>query len=249
MDEKVNEMSRIKEELKKIGITLSEFANSLGISRPTLDSYIHLYEANKKIPKEPYQKIFEEIFYNKVQNRNEIFNIIDKSIIAVTTISEDVVNCEVAAECDSNNIDKIINSISKEIKDDLDEETYDEDIYLFIRMIIKSYKKEKAFKKLAKYFLVLNGKYDLNNDLEEQTYISNYFKLFYCDKYDLLKIDEEYLEKFRMRRNEILQKQQKQKDKLKEDIMKKFMDKVEEFTSLGIDIEDIDMKQILNEIK
>lgn len=37
-------------------------ANKLKLSRPTFDSYINFYEQNIPLPKENYQKIFENLF-------------------------------------------------------------------------------------------------------------------------------------------------------------------------------------------
>lgn len=52
----------IKEQLNHIGIKIKTFAEILGISRQTLDTYIKLYEANKKIPNERFQRIFDIVF-------------------------------------------------------------------------------------------------------------------------------------------------------------------------------------------
>mgnify|MGYP002521225147 CR=1 FL=1 len=40
----------IKKQLDYIGIKLKTFAELLGVSRQTLDTYIKLYESGKKIP-------------------------------------------------------------------------------------------------------------------------------------------------------------------------------------------------------
>lgn len=52
----------IKEQLNHIGIKLKTFAEIFGISRQTLDTYIKLYESNKKIPNERFQRIFNIVF-------------------------------------------------------------------------------------------------------------------------------------------------------------------------------------------
>ena len=49
----------IKEQLNHIGIKLKTLAEILGVSRQTLDTYIKLYESNKKIPNERFQRIFD----------------------------------------------------------------------------------------------------------------------------------------------------------------------------------------------
>ena len=52
----------IKEQLNHIGIKLKTFAEILQVSRQTLDIYIKLYESNKKIPNERFQRIFDFLF-------------------------------------------------------------------------------------------------------------------------------------------------------------------------------------------
>ncbi len=52
----------IKEQLKAIDVRVSKLASGLEISRPTLDSYIDLYERGEKIPNEKYQEIFDYLF-------------------------------------------------------------------------------------------------------------------------------------------------------------------------------------------
>lgn len=52
----------IKKNLKTLDVKISKLATELGISRPTLDTYIEYYEKGIKIPNEVYQKIFEFLF-------------------------------------------------------------------------------------------------------------------------------------------------------------------------------------------
>ena len=52
----------IKKQLNHIGIKLKTFAEILEVSRQTLDTYIKLYESNKKIPNERFQRIFDFLF-------------------------------------------------------------------------------------------------------------------------------------------------------------------------------------------
>ena len=52
----------IKKQLNRIGIKLKTFAEMLEVSRQTLDTYIKLYDSNKKIPNERFQRIFGFLF-------------------------------------------------------------------------------------------------------------------------------------------------------------------------------------------
>lgn len=52
----------IKKSLKTLDVKFSRLASELGISRPTLDTYIEYFEKGIKIPNEAYQRIFEYLF-------------------------------------------------------------------------------------------------------------------------------------------------------------------------------------------
>ena len=52
----------IKKNLKALDIRISKLASELGVSRPTLDSYIECFENGHAIPNEGYQRIFEYLF-------------------------------------------------------------------------------------------------------------------------------------------------------------------------------------------
>lgn len=52
----------IKKSLKTLDVKISKLAAELGISRPTLDTYIDYFERGIKIPNDVYQSIFEYLF-------------------------------------------------------------------------------------------------------------------------------------------------------------------------------------------
>ena len=102
------------------------------------------------------------------------------------------------------------------------------------------------FEKMVNYFLVLNGQKEVDFIKDNKVYLSNFCKVFYGIKNNMLEIDEEYLDIFYKRRDEIIQK----RHKLKRTINKKLSDiinvKIEELTQLGIN--DIDINKLINEI-
>ena len=71
--------------LKEYDCTLSEFANALFLSRPTLNSYIHLYENNQKIPDKKYQILFDRMFSKKIEKEDKIYvtDIYDNKVVYV----------------------------------------------------------------------------------------------------------------------------------------------------------------------
>ena len=58
----MNIKKKLKDEIK---INLSEFAKELEISRPTLNSYIEMFERGEKISSDKHQLIFEKLFLSK----------------------------------------------------------------------------------------------------------------------------------------------------------------------------------------
>lgn len=54
----------VKSILKQSGVTLSQFASDLNISRPTLDNYIETYDSGQKISNGFYYDIFDFLFEN-----------------------------------------------------------------------------------------------------------------------------------------------------------------------------------------
>ena len=52
----------IKIQIKKYGLTQSEIADLLHISRPTLNSYIKQYEEKERVNNEKYDIVFNELF-------------------------------------------------------------------------------------------------------------------------------------------------------------------------------------------
>ena len=61
----------IKKSLKSLDVKISKQATELGISRPTLDSYIDYYERGIKIPNDVYQSIFEYLFSSEMMTSIE----------------------------------------------------------------------------------------------------------------------------------------------------------------------------------
>ena len=70
----VSDMQNIKQYLKDVGITQKEFAERIGLSRPTLDTYIEMYEHGQAIPKERYDIIFKRLFDNENNSANIFFD-------------------------------------------------------------------------------------------------------------------------------------------------------------------------------
>ena len=61
----------IKTILKRNNILLSQFANDLNISRPTLDAYIKSFDKGVALSNSLYQKIFEFLFNDPAVSKEQ----------------------------------------------------------------------------------------------------------------------------------------------------------------------------------
>lgn len=236
----------IKQILKDMGIKLGDFALELEISRPTLNSYIAAYEDGEQLLSEKHQIVFDMFFNNGVESKEEFMDILsnfhrllerDK---VLDTLDYDVEKTD------------LMTSIIEHMKEDLTEDSYDEDIYTFINMLVRSYKGVSTFRKFARYFLLLNGIKELDElDDEDKPFISNCYKLMAMDKDDILQTDSEYLSKFITRVSEVkLENEKKSEDKadvIKQHLEEMINSKIQEQLKLGLDIEEINIDKILKE--
>ncbi|MEL7607263.1 hypothetical protein [Sedimentibacter saalensis] len=238
----------IKLRLKELGIKLLEFAKELDISRPTLDNYIALYEKDEDLPSEKYQIIFENLFDDGIETKEEFENVLasyrhliqrDK-ILGVKELSVEKTD--------------LLSDLIGLIKRDIESEDYCKDIYAFINMLVRSYKDIPTYRRFSDYFLYLNGKKDINDIVEED-------KAFYANLYDLMKkdtenrlvYDSELFSLFENRVNEILITQNEQEEDLTEKIMKEKFDElvrkaIKDKIKQGYDVKDIDPETLFDSI-
>ena len=111
----------IKKQLNHIGIKQKTFAEMLEVSRQTLDTYIKLYEGNKKIPNERFQRIFDFLFVPPLDTINTFSERWSK---IKDYDFNNIVNQLSSSSCDSMNGFSFIAYESKKEKDN------DEDKYL-----------------------------------------------------------------------------------------------------------------------
>lgn len=238
----------IKNRLKELDVKLSYFANALEMSRPTLNAYISMFENNENLPNEKYQLIFEKLFNDGVDSKDQFDSILDRyhNLIARDKVLGTI-------EFDAKSTD-LMTSILDRIKYDLQQDDFEESIYIFINMLIGSYRREPIFKKFADYFLYLNSKNDLSQISDnEKIFISNCYKIMSLEKENKLVIDEEYYKKFEERVKAIKNtidkgKKEKAKEIFKQNIEDKIDLEIREQLKLGIDIEDMDVEKIIKKI-
>lgn len=233
----------IKVILKEYDCTLSEFANALFLSRPTLNSYIKAYESNRKIPNKKYQILFNRLFSEKI-TKEQFYEIMEKCNILVA--KDQILE---TTELSPQRTDIII-SIVDDIKEDLNSNNADENIYKFIRMIINYYKKLPILKDLSNYFLSLNSKIDYKdlNKKEKEKVLQLY--QFFCNlKEDNISIDIKIWEKkFQERIKELQNKNKEIEKKINDQIKKIIEQEIKKQIQNGKDLSSIKIEDILNNI-
>ncbi len=241
-------MENIKDILKKYNITLSEFANELGVTRPTLYNYIKLFQNGNKLKNGKYQIIFDLLFGVEYRNKDEFM----KNYMSFHSLLEREKTLGIL-ELGITETD-LIHSIIEAMREDTFSEDYNSDIYKFINLIINNYKADSGFVNFARYVLFLNGINDFDKINEnEKSFISNCYRLMDKEKKGTLEFDGEYFSKFEKRINAEERKRKGQATKLEtkiieEEIRELIEKKIEGQIRLGVSVNKIDIKSILKDI-
>ena len=234
----------IKETLKKYGITLTQFANTLNISRPTLDTYIRLYESGQALPNDKYKFLFDSVFNDKIENEIDFQEQLDRAHYLLQR--DDMLG---TMDLDAEKTD-YISIVIDLMKKDMFKENTDLNLYRFIVLYISSYYENPVMSSLCKYFLVLNGKLSIKQMTDEdKIYFPYYMKLFKSQLLGKLQCDEMLLKEFYDRVEEINQKENRQKDALKNSIMIQINTKINELLNHGLKTESINVEQLVSSIK
>lgn len=228
--------------LKSYDIKISDFANALFLSRPTLNKYIAIYEKEGKLTNPKYQILFDRLFkeantktsfYRKLENCNSL---LAKDIILDTT------------KLTPRKTD-IVSLIVNEMKKDLEREDSNERIYRLILMIISNYNNITIFEDIANYFLTLNSL--LNYDelsKEEKNNILRLFAFFKSIK-ENKKIDYKSIEQVFIKRVEEIKEQREGKEKIKEEELTIIIkNEIKKQIEAGKSIDSIDAEEILKNL-
>ena len=234
----------IKETLKKYGITLTQFANTLNISRPTLDTYIRLYESGQALPNDKYKFLFDSVFNDEIENEIDFQEQLDRAHYLLQR--DDMLG---TMDLDAEKTD-YISTVIDLMKKDMFKENTDLNLYRFIVLYISSYYENSVMSSLCKYFLVLNGKIPVEQMTDDdKTYFPYYMKLFKSQLSGKLDCDELLLNEFYNRVDEISQIEKRQKETLKNSIMIQVNTKINELLNQGLKAESINVEQLVNSIK
>lgn len=233
----------IKLVLKKNGITIKEFAERIHLSRPTLDTYIRLFEMDQELPKKRYQIIFDTLFKAEVDGvsfRDELKRF------------ENLLNRDDRlglVELETREAD-LVAKIHRAMLSDLKTSDFDRSIYLFINIIISNYKRVEVFKELADYFVELNS-LESNSEISDvqKRYYSYFFKMF-SQLNKEPEQDEDAFLRFQNRKKEIKEQREKKinhvSELMKNDINNKLNILISEYEKNGMSIS---KEQLVQDLK
>ena len=234
--------------LKEYEIKIGDFAKILKTTRPTLNNYIVIFESGDKIPNQKYQFIFKKLFKDGIETKGEFEKALERF--------HNLLKRDEALGVKNFDVEKtnLMSRIYGNIRRDLEKGDYDEDVYIFINYMLGSYRSEKIFAELAKYFIYLNGLKDVKYiKKDEKSFFANCFRVMSREKNCSLNHEEEDYEAFLSRAKEIKEANDKRKEERKKETIKKLIEeelnrKIQEELEIGVNIEDVDIEEIMMEL-
>ncbi len=230
--------------LKKIKKTKTELALELGISRPTLNQYIEMYENGNDIENERYNIIFQRLFSNFDTNR-EAF---DRQLESIKFLLERDRRYDIGT-LDPEAAD-IVARIHNKMVADMSERQWGKKIYDAILILLSQYRIQPVMRELMGYFSDLNSDSDLDNLPDEsKAYYSYYYKVFREIVNNPPVYNEEEYESFLKRKAEISKQRMHENDQMAENVKKVINDTLMEvqldYQTKGIEASE---NEIMNEI-
>lgn len=229
----------IKAKLKSYDTTLAELAKLLYISRPTLNTYISMFENNQKLSNEKYQIIFEALFSNELSKED-----FDKCVCRFNNM---ITRDELLGTSSLNPVKTdTIYYLIDEMKKDLYADDSNEKVYVFIRMLLNSYRNVPVFEDLIDYFLTLNNLSELSSyNINKQKKLSMYYNFFSKIRDNKITHDQRNLDLFIERIEQLKEEKQKAMDALKNNINKKVNSEITRQIKTGKDINFLTEKDII----
>ncbi|WXR60301.1 helix-turn-helix transcriptional regulator [Peptostreptococcaceae bacterium AGR-M142] len=230
----------IKSKLKDMGIVLGEFAETLGISRSTLDKYIKLYEQGKVIPKEDYDNIFH-ILFDEVLPYDEFLNILGE-------FEEEMMRVEMMDIKEFSPYERglLLGNFDIMKKDMKDKRGFDNTVHEFAGFSISAYKDIEVLYHVTKLFSYMVGITDMKNVEEnEKIFISNLYRLIQDFEKGELKVDEIAFKNLQKEIESNKQMIEDGRERMKEELLKQ--PEIKQMMDAGIDIDYIVDTIIANE--
>lgn len=234
-------MQNIKQYLKDVGMTQKEFAERIGLSRPTLDTYIEMFESGQTIPKERYNIIFKRLF-DSDSNSAEEFEKSFRQIENLLSRDQKYGTSDLEPEAAD-----YVSLIVRNMKSDLKMANWNSDVYTFINILISNYRENEIFQQLVEYFIYLNDIRSVENVEDYQIpYFANMFRAFRSLSEDPSVYNEQDYQDFLKRCFEIREDKKKKTDERKNKLKDRIQSMITEYEKKGINLNE---EEILEAIK
>ena len=134
---------------------------------------------------------------------------------------------------------------------DMGQEDWNQSVYVFIDMLITSYRQSVIFEKLAEYFTYLNrSKLDDNVSDDQIPYFAQFYKVFDSLLKNPLSYEKTDFEAFMRRRKQIIEGRKKEQEKREDTIKKLIFDTAKELEETGIVATDAEiLKAVLEKLQ
>lgn len=235
-------MHNIKQYLKDVGITQKEFAERIGLSRPTLDTYIEMFESGQTIPKERYDIIFKRLFDYDNCSAEEF----DKNLQQVENLlsrDQKYGTSDLEPEA-ADYVSLIVRNMNK----DLRITGWNKDVYTFINILISNYRKNEIFKQLVEYFIYLNDIRCVETIKENQIpYFANIFRAFHSLTENPSVYDEQDYQNFLKRCLEIHERKKKITNERKNNLKERIQNMIVEYEKKGINLNEEEIIEAIKE--
>ena len=203
----------INQYLKNVGVTKTELASEIGLSRPTLNQYIKQFEMGQTIDNERYDIIFRRLFWDE----NESGELFKKRLEGVKFLLErdrkyDIGSLEPEAA-------DIVAQIHNQMVQDMSQDGWNKKVYDTILIFLNGYKNNPVISELAGYFSDLNRDSALE-ELPESTkaYYAYFYKYFREIVERPPEFDQDAYEDFVERKKEILRDREENNNKAAEKV-------------------------------
>lgn len=235
-------MQNIKQYLKDVGMTQKEFAERIGLSRPTLDTYIEMYESGQTIPKERYNIIFKRLFDSDINSAEE-FEKSFRQIENLLTRDQKYGTSDLEPEAAD-----YVSLIVRNMKNDLKIADWNRDVYTFVNLLFSNYRENEIFQQLVEYFIYLNDIRGVEEIKENQIpYFANIFRAFHSLSEDPSVYNEQDYRDFLKRCLEIREDKKKKTDKRKKKLKDRIQSMITEYEKKGIDLNEEEILEALKE--
>ncbi len=239
----------INEFLKRINKTKTELAPELGISRPTLNQYIELYEKGNDIENDRYNIIFQRLFSNPNMDREGF----DRQLESIKYLLERDKRYDIGA-LDPGAAD-IVADVHDRMISDMSGGEWEKKVYDGILIVLSQYRIQPIMRELMGYFSDLNSDVNLDDIQDDsKAYYSYYYRVFR----EIVNTppaysDEEY-KAFLKRREEISRERILRSNKKTESIRKKIDEILREveddYQKKGIDANETEvLSEMIRRIK